>query len=612
MTTHAFQADVSRVLELVVHSLYSNRDIFLRELISNGADALDKLRFAALGNDALYAGDSDLAIRITPNEEEKTLVIEDNGVGMSAEELAKNLGTIAHSGTKELIERLAKEGKSGKPDLIGQFGVGFYSAFLVADRVVVESRPAGEAGANRWSSNGRDGYSLEACEKEGRGTKITLHLKEDAAEYLDDYRLRTLVKTWSDFVAHPIRLVTEDEKEGVKLEQINQATALWTRSKSDVTEEQYKAFYQNLTNDYEAPLATLHARVEGTWEFSSLLFIPKNAPFDLFDPNARRGLRLFVRRVFIMDDVGDLLPPWLRFVRGVVDSDDLPLNVSREILQDSKAVSAIKKQLTKKVLDLLDDLAATKPEDFKSFFATYGVVLKEGAGTDADYRDRIAKLLQYATTADVGTTPLEGYKSRMKEGQKSIYYLYGADRTTKADSPYLEALVKRGYEVLLMSDPVDEWVVEALGNFQGVPFENAQKAKIDDAEEASKAAEGKLAPLLTRAKDVLGDRVREVRASARLVDSPACLALPEHAVPAYMEALLRANGRPVPKTPRILELNPNHPLVEKLLARGEDGAADTASAIELLYDAAKLAEGSSIDDPSAFGRRLAEVLGKVL
>lgn len=631
MTQHAFQAEVAQVLDLVIHSLYRNKEIFLRELISNASDALDKLRFRALTEPALAEG-AEPEIRLVPDSKAGTLTIWDNGVGMTEAELVQNLGTVAHSGTKAFLAQLEKN--DANPELIGQFGVGFYAAFLVADRVEVVSRAAGSDDAFVWVSDAGGTFTVEPSERESRGTSITLHLKDEAREYLEGFRLRSLVSRYSDFVAHPIKLAMElpeqDEEaeerleneggktSGTHYEVINQRGALWERPVDEVTEEQHAEFYQHLTHDWEAPLAHTHFRIEGTQEFTGLLYIPSRPPFDLFDRDAKHGVRLFVRRVFIMDDAEELLPVWLRFVRGVVDSNDLPLNVSRDVLQDSSSARVIKKQLVKKVLDLIESIAADKPEDYEKLWAAFGRVLKEGLHYDGSSRDRLAKLLRFKTTKSEGAlTSLEQYVERMQEGQKAIYYAVGASEALVSSSPHTEALRKRGIEVILFTDAVDQWAVEGLREFDDKPLVSVAHADLeadeDETEEEKSAAEERakeLAPLTQRFEEVLGDRVREVKISKRLADSPVCLVVPPGGLPSHIERMLRAHNESLPVVPRILEINPDHPVIAHLGAHSED--ADTAELIELLYDQALLVEGSPVDDPAKFAVRMSKLMEKAL
>jgi molecular chaperone HtpG len=624
---HPFQAEVSQVLDLVIHSLYSHKEIFLRELVSNASDALDKLRFAALTDGELMGSDPALEIRIRVDKTKKTLTIEDTGIGMTEAELVKNLGTVAHSGSRAFLEQVKAAKKDGaaanEPGLIGRFGVGFYSSYLVADKVVVTTRHAarGER-ALVWTSDAKSTFTIEPGQRAERGTEVVLHLKDDQLDFLDPHTLEGLVKRYSDYVAYPIKL--EDR-------QINRASALWQRPKTEVSEEQYAELYTHLTHDGEAPLAHTHFRVEGAQEFVGLLYVPRHAPFDLFDVKrspggtSGRGVRLFVRRVFIMDDVEELVPPWLRFLRGVVDSDDLPLNVSRELLQDSAALRAIKRQVTKKTLDLLDETAAEEPEDYATFWRAFGVVLKEGLAMDNEllaadrYGDRLAKLLRFESTDAPGAlTSLPAYVARMKEKQDAIYYAFGESKKAIEGSPYLEAVRARGFEVLYLTDPIDEWAVQAIPHFEEKKLVSVMRADLplDTSEEEKREKERMataLEPLLKKLKELLGDRVREVKVSDRLTDSPCCLVLPGNASPAFMERLLRDRGRDIAHGKRILELNPTHPLVLRLLDVVEKSADDARLEdwVEVLYDQAVLAEGGVPDDPNLFARRIATLLTDV-
>jgi molecular chaperone HtpG len=604
--SHPFQAEVSQVLHLVIHSLYSHKEIFLRELISNASDALDKLRFRALTDSSLLAGDAPLEIRIVADKEKGTLTVEDTGIGMTHEELVRDLGTVARSGSKAFLDQLKAKGEGKDLSLIGQFGVGFYSAYLVADRVEVVSRAAGQEEAWRWRSDGKDTFFVEAEARATRGTSIVLYVRADQKEFLDDWRLKELVRRYSDYVSHPIL---------VGGEKVNEASALWQRPKSEITDSQYKEFYQHLTHSADEPLGWTHFRVEGTQEFVALLFLPREAPFDLDFGKKRRGVRLFVRRVFIMDDCEDLLPPWLRFVRGVVDSDDLPLNVSRELLQDSAAVRVIKRQLTKKTLDLLDSIAAERPEDYVKVWEGYGPVLKEGLATDFEHKDRIAKLARYRSSQGEALMSLEDYVTRMKPEQPAIYYVMGESLRAASTSPHLEALKKRGYEVLVMTDPVDEWATEALREYEKKPLVSAMRAdlKLDGTEEEKKARNEQvksLAPLLERMKKVLDDRVVEVKLSDRLIDSPCCLVRSEHGAHAFVERMLRERGHTVPKAQRILEVNAGHPLVRQLeqLLEKDPAAPRIDALIDILYGQALLTEGSPLEDPNRFAQTLTQLL----
>jgi molecular chaperone HtpG len=639
--TRRFQAEVNQVLHLVIHSLYSHKEIFLRELISNASDALDKLRFRAITEPELLRDDPTLEIRLIPDRERGTLTIEDTGIGMSREELAENLGTIAHSGSRAFLEAVArtrqqapgdKAGKSGDDvSLIGQFGVGFYSAYLVADQVEVVSRPAsvpaGETPqAYSWTSDGKDSYTLEPAEggrHPGRGTSVVLHLKESEKHFLDEWELRDLVKRYSDYVSHPIKLkVAPKPGEPTvdvtpKFDTINQASALWRRPRAEITDEQYHEFYQHLTHDWEKSLGRTHFRVEGTQEFVGLLFLPRHAPFDFASERQRRGVRLFVRRVFVMDDCEELLPEWLRFVRGVIDSDDLPLNVSRELLQDSSIVRGIRKQVIKKTLDLLEETARERAEDYLTFWKAFGSVFKAGVHFDVDQKDRIAPLLRYRSTHGDGYTSLKDYVARMPSGQEAIYYAFGEAEAVLAGSPHLEALRKRGYEVLYMTDPVDEWVTESLGEFEGKKLVSTMRAdlKLETPEEEKKTREADRSaagPLFERMRTVLQDHVQEVRASDRLVDSPCCLVVPEGGHHAAFERLLRSHGHKMPQPKRILEVNPSHPLIVSLqtVFGRESHAPRVTEWIEMLYDQALLTEGSPITDPHRFVRRVTSLLAE--
>jgi len=631
MSQHAFEAEVAQVLDLVIHSLYRNKEIFLRELISNASDALDKRRFVAVTDSSADEGHAP-EIQLIPDVEAKTLSIVDNGVGMSREELVQNLGTIAHSGTKSFLEQL-EAGRDGA-ELIGQFGVGFYSAFLVSERVEVVSRALGSEEATRWSSTASEGFSVDPAERDQVGTTICLHLKEGQEEFLGTYRLRNLVKRYSDYISHPILLAidrppsseedqeSESEQDALApgehdFEVINQDGALWKRPAEEITEEQYQQFYQHLSFDWEPPLAHTHFSIEGTQQFTALLYLPAKAPFDLFDREAKHGVKLFVKRVFIMDDASELLPVWLRFIRGVIDSDDLPLNVSRDVLQDSRAAQIIRKQVTKKALDLLAEMATERPEDYAQLWTQFGKVLKEGLHNEPDHKDRLAKLLRFETTHADGLTSLEEYVSRMPEGQSHIYYVLGANRRLVESSPHLEGLKKRGFEALLLTDPIDQWAVEGLKEFDDKPLTSAANANLDldedSDEETKKAAEARaeaLQPLTAKFQEVLGDRVAEVKLSTRLDGSPVCLVIPDGGLPSHIERLLRAHNRELPPTPRILELNPSHPIIVHL----EENAASerTPEYIELLFDQALLVEGSPIDDPARFAKQLSGLMQSVL
>ena len=615
------------MLHLVIHSLYSHKEVFLRELISNASDALDKLRFRALTEPELMAGDAALEIRLLVDKGNGTLTIEDTGIGMSEAELTRELGTVARSGSKAFLEAITNKQKD--VSLIGQFGVGFYSAYLVADRVDVLSRAAGQASAALWSSDGKKSFTVQPAERATRGTSITLHLKEDQKEFLETWRLRALISRYSDYVAHPIRMRTEgkDAKDG-EFETVNRASALWQRPKSEITDEQYDEFYQHLTHDHEKPLARAHFKLEGNQELTGLLFIPRAPPFEMGVSREARGVRLFVKRVLIMDRCEELVPEWLRFVRGVIDSEDLPLNVSREVLQDSQASRAIKKQIVKATLDVLDHMVEDKPEDYVTFWKAFGVMVKEGVAVDFEYRERLAKLMRYASSRvvekaegdakDESLTSLHDYVTRMKEGQEAIYYVLGESRNAVESSPHLEELRRRGYEVLYLTDPVDEWAAEALRKFEDKPLVSAMRAelKLDETEDQKKAKESKtaeLGPLLTRMKEALGDKVVDVRVSDRLTDSPACLVLQGAGPHGYVDRLLRERGHEVPKAKRVMEINAGHPVIEHLRAVAANAAATDKvnDWIDVLYDQALLTEGSALEDPNRFARLVTSLLMEV-
>jgi molecular chaperone HtpG len=621
-TTHSFKAEVSQVLHLVVNSLYSHKEVFLRELVSNASDALDKRRFEAVTHPEM-ATTGDLKIQISVDAAASTLTISDNGIGMNAAELEQNLGTIARSGTREFLDKLAKarEASDQGLQLIGQFGVGFYSAYLVADRVDVITRRAGEEAAQRWSSDAQESFTIEPATRAEAGTTLVLHVKQEQKEFLNAARVRELVRRYSDYIGHPIEIALppkEKEAEGAEptFERINQASALWQRSSSEVSDEQYTEFYRHLTHDFEAPLAHRHFKVEGTQLFAGLLFLPKRAPFDLYDPASKHGIRLHVRRVFVMDDCAELLPNFLRFVRGVVDSEDLPLNVSREILQDSKLVRVIKKQVVNHSLAMIEELATKDSEVFAKFWADFGAVIKEGIHFESEHRDRIAKIVRYESSTTPGLTTFADYVSRMKEGQKAIYYATGTSRGLLDSSPHLETLKKRGYEVLFMTDGVDPFAVTSLREFDGKPLVSAMDENLELGEEelsaeqrAAEAEQKKQAePLVERFKAVLASKVGEVRLSTRLTDSPVCLVVPDGGMAPHIERLMMARQMGIPAQKRILELNPGHPLIQNLERQGPVEPGKVAAWIELLYDQALIAEGSPLDNPAAFAQRLTTLL----
>ena len=598
--TLGFQAEVRQLLELMIHSLYSNKEIFLRELISNASDAADKLRFEALAKNELYEDDSDLKIRVAFDKEARTITVSDNGIGMSRDEVVLNIGTIARSGTREFFKSLTGD-QAKDARLIGQFGVGFYSSFIVADRVTLVSRRAGMAPSEavRWECDMTQGggeYTIEPAEKAGRGTDVTLHLREGEDELLDEYRLQGLIRKYSDHIAIPI--VMGDKT-------VNQASALWTRPKPEITDEQYTEFYKSIGHDFEAPLAWTHNRVEGRQEYTQLLFIPARAPFDLWDREQRHGLKLYVRRVFIMDDAEHLLPGYLRFVRGVVDSNDLPLNVSREILQQSRDIDAIRAGVTKRVLDLLGDLAQDAKEKYATFWKEFGRVLKEGLAEDPANREKVAKLLRFSSThadSEEQDVSLADYFGSMKEGQDNIYYVTAETFRAAKNSPHLEIFRKRGIEVLLLAERIDEWLVANLHEFDKKPLVSVARGELDLDAEAPKA-EG-LDPVVQKMKEALGPRVKDVRISSRLTASPSCLVADEHEMGGNLARILKAAGQKVPDFAPILELNPDHPIVQRLKPEDER-FGDWAS---LLFDQALLAEGGQLDDPAEFVKRSNELM----
>ncbi len=617
--TLGFQAEVKQLLHLMIHSLYSNKEIFLRELISNASDAADKLRFEALSDAALFENDSELKIRISFDKDARTLTIADNGIGMNRQEVIDNIGTIAKSGTREFFSALSGDQKKDAA-LIGQFGVGFYSAFIVADKVSLTTRRAGLTAEHgvRWESGGEGDYTLETVEKAARGTEIVLHLRDGDDEFLNDWKIKSTIRKYSDHITLPIVMKKSEWKDGEQVptdedESVNQASALWARAKNDVTDEQYEEFYKHVAHDFEKPLAWSHNRVEGKQEYISLLYIPGRAPFDLYDRERRHGIKLYVKRVFIMDDAEQLMPQYLRFIRGVIDSSDLPLNVSREILQHSKEIDGIKAGSVKKVLGMLEDMAENEAEKYATFWKEFGRVLKEGPGEDFANKDKIAGLLRFASThadTDEETVALKDYIGRMKDGQDKIYFVTADSFAAAKHSPHLEIFRKKGIEVLLLSDRVDEWLMGSLTEFDGKQLQSVAKGDLDlgkledEAEkEAQKQAEGEFKDLVEKIKTALGeDKVREVRVTHRLTDSPACIVTGEHDMSANLERMLKAAGQKAPSTKPILEINPQHRLVERLKTESDDGKfADWA---HLLFDQALLAEGGQLEDPASFVRRL--------
>ncbi|MCG5536244.1 molecular chaperone HtpG [Ectothiorhodospira mobilis] len=613
--TRSFQTEVSQLLHLMINALYSNKEIFLRELISNASDACDKLRFEALSDDALMEGEGELQIQVAYDKEARTVTIRDNGIGMSRDDVIENIGTIARSGTREFLGQLTGD-QQKDAHLIGQFGVGFYSAFIVADRVTLTTRRAGMGAEHgvRWSSDGTGEFTVETVERPERGTEVVLHLKEGEDEFLDDWRLRHIISRYSDHIPLPIRMPKRDD-EGNAMEEwetVNRASALWTRPKGEISDEEYQAFYKHVAHDFEEPLAWTHNRVEGRHEYTSLLYIPKRAPFDLWDRERRHGIKLYVQRVFIMDDAEQLMPAYLRFVRGVVDSNDLPLNISREILQNNRIIDGIRSGSVKKVLGLLEDMAKNEPEKYQTFWDAFGRVLKEGPAEDYANREQIARLLRFASTHTGEATQnvsLADYVARMKEGQDTIYYITADNHTAALHSPHLEVFRKRGIEVLLLSDRVDEWLVAHLTEFEGKTLKSVAKGDLDlgetETEEEKKAqqeAEEQVKELLPRIQEALGERVQEVRFSHRLTDSPACIVLSENEMALYMQQLLKQAGQSLPDTKPVLEVNPGHRLIQRM-----DQETDTerfGDWARLLLDQAILAEGGQLEDPADFVRRL--------
>ncbi len=615
--TLGFQAEVRQILDLMIHSLYSNKEIFLRELISNASDAADKLRFEALADDALFEGDSDLAIRVEFDAQARTVTVSDNGIGMSRAEVIDSIGTIARSGTRQFLASLTGD-RARDLNLIGQFGVGFYSTFIVADRVTLYTRRAGlgpEHGV-RWESDGKGEYTLETVERTTRGTEVVLHLREDEEEFLDAYRLREIIRKYSDHITLPIRMRGEDKAGGGGDDTVNRASALWARSRSEITADEYDEFYKHVAHDFEPPLAHIHSRVEGKQEYTLLLYVPQRAPFDLWDREKRHGIKLYVRRVFIMDDAEQLLPAYLRFVRGVVDSSDLPLNISREILQHSRDIDAMRAGSVKRVLDLLDDMAQKDAARYATFWKEFGRVLKEGVVEDHANRDRIAKLLRFASThadSEVQDVSLDLYVARMKAGQNRIYYVAADSFGAATSSPHLEIFRKKGIEVLLMYDRIDEWVVSHLDAFEGKQLQSVAKGDLDlgdledreDKERQEKTAT-EFKEFTARIKNALGERVGDVRVTHRLTTSPACLVTGEHDISTNMGRLLRASGQGGPVVRPVLEINPAHPLVVRLKA--VEGDTQFSDWSRLLFDQALLSEGGQLDDPAGFVRRLNELL----
>lgn len=617
--TRGFQSEVKQLLQLMIHSLYSNKEIFLRELISNASDAADKLRFRALSNSELYENDGELRVRISADKDQGTLTISDNGIGMSREEVIENLGTIAKSGTKAFLESLGSD-QVKDSQMIGQFGVGFYSAFIVADKVTVRSRAAGAPADEGvfWESAGEGEYTIADIEKAERGTEITLHLRDDEKEYLDNWRLRSVISKYSDHIALPVEIEEKNEEDGtVTWEKINQAKALWTRSKSEISDEEYIEFYKHISHDYADPLTWSHNRVEGKQEYTSLLYVPSKAPFDLWNRDQQHGLKLYVQRVFIMDDAEQFMPNYLRFIRGVLDSNDLPLNVSREILQDSALTRSLRSALTKRVLQMLEKLAKSDTEKYQTFWQQFGLVMKEGPAEDMANSETIAKLLRFATThtdSSVQNVSLEDYVSRMVEGQDKIYYITADSYAAAKGSPHLELFRKKGIQVLLLSDRIDEWMMNYLSEFDGKQFQSVSKAdeSLDKLADENKAeqeeADKQLEPFIERVKSFLGERVKEVKLTHRLTDTPAIVTTDVDEMSTQMAKLFAAAGQAAPEVKYNFELNPTHPLVKKAAEVTDESVF--ADWVDVLLDQALLAERGTLEDPNLFIRKINELLLK--
>lgn len=621
--TLGFQAEVKQLLHLMIHSLYSNKEIFLRELVSNASDACDKLRFEAIDQPDLMEGAGELHVRVDFDKAARTITISDNGVGLSRDEAVANLGTIARSGTREFFSKLTGDNQKDA-QLIGQFGVGFYSSFIVADKVTVRSRRAGAPAEQGiiWESDGQGEFTIAAAEKATRGTDVVLHLRADEDEFLSGWKLREVLRRYSDHISLPVQMLKEewdkDKSEQVKKdewESVNQANALWTRNKSEVSDEQYREFYKHVSHDFDDPLAWTHNRVEGRSEYTQLLYIPKHAPFDMWDRDARRGVKLYVKRVFIMDDAEQMLPSYLRFVRGVIDSADLPLNVSRELLQESRDVKAIREGSTKRILSLLEDLAENKTEDYSTFWTEFGQVLKEGTGEDSGNIERIAKLLRFASTlvdSDAQTVTLADYVSRFKEGQDKIYFVTADSYTAGRNSPHLEIFRKKGIEVLVLWDRVDEWMLSHLREFDGKQLVSVAKGGLDLealADEQEKKHQTEVAeqfkPLVERLQESLKERVKEVRVTLRLVDSPSCVVVGQNDLSPHLQRMLKAAGQAAPNVLPVLEINPEHALVKRMQSVTDDSFGEWAN---LLFEQAMLADGAQLPDPTAFVRRVNQLL----
>ncbi|MFZ4856258.1 MAG: molecular chaperone HtpG [Desulfuromonadaceae bacterium] len=637
--TKPFQTEVQQLLDLVIHSLYSNKDIFLRELISNSSDAIDKVRFEAHSDETLLEGNSDWKIKLIPNKEAGTLVIQDNGIGMNMAEVEENIGTIARSGTKAFMQSLKEKADSSNPELIGQFGVGFYASFMVADRVILETRKGGSATDGcRWESTGDGSYTVEECSRELRGTEITLHLKEEFKTYLDEWKIRSIVKKYSDYIQYPVVMdVTRSETpkgvdgeviegagtiEKTEEQTLNSMKAIWTRAKSDVTEEEYTEFYKHVSHDYDAPFRTIHFSAEGTSEFKALLYLPAKKPFDMFMNDRKKGLQLYVRRVFISDKCEELIPDYLRFVKGVVDSSDLPLNVSREILQEDVQIKRIQKSLVGKILSTLSEVKDQKFDEYVTFWKEFGQVIKEGLHFDYANKEKLQELILFeSTSTEAGSfVSLKEYVGRMPEGQKDIYYITGANRETLEQSPHLEAFRAKGYEVLFLTDPVDEWVVQSLTEYEekhlkavdrgDISLDNDEEKK--EKEKKREEAQKEFSDLISLMSDRLKDKVKEVRFSNRLTESACCLVADEYGMNANMERIMKAMNQTVPESKRILELNPDHAILKAMAAihQKDASAASLTDYADLLYDQALLTEGSTIKDPLRFTRLVSDLMVK--
>ncbi len=617
--TMQFETEVGQLLHLMIHSLYSNKEIFMRELISNASDACDKLRFASLADDSLMADDPDLRIEVEFDKDARTITVRDNGIGMTRDEVVENIGTIAKSGTAEFLKNLTGD-QAKDSHLIGQFGVGFYSSFIVADKVTLRTRKAGEAAdaAVQWESSGESGYTIEPITKESRGTEVILHLREGEDEFLDGWRLRSIIRKYSDHVPLPIKMRKDDKADG-EWETVNKANALWTLPKNEISDEEYKEFYKHVAHDFEDPLAWTHNRVEGKYEYTSLLYIPSKAPFDLYEPKQSHGIKLYVQRVFIMEDNENLMPRYLRFVRGVLDSNDLPLNVSREILQSNRVIENMKSGSVKKILGLLESMAKDEPEKYAEFWKEFGKVMKEGPVEDSNNRERVLKLLRFASTHndnDAQNVSLEDYIGRMKEGQEKIYYITADSYNAAKNSPHLEVFKKKGIEVLLMFDRVDEWMMGFISEFDGKSFQSVAKGeldlskiKTDESEEDKKKhkEEEKAAKkILKKLKKALGDKVEDVRLSERLTDSPSCIVLSEYEMALYMQQLMKQAGQDVPTSKPVLEINPSHPIVKRMEEEKDDERFNGWA--ELLLDQAILAEGGQLEDPAGFVHRMNDMM----